>query len=133
MLFEVNKVGIFVIKCSIGSLGKDLEEPGVQNDMVKNATLAGSQNGSRTKSWGRPSNGFAKDILSQHIAMNNVQNPIVIDQNYCHENKDCPGQVTSVLNDLRITVIPLEDVKLAYRNGPAGDIVIHFTGCLPSL
>jgi polygalacturonase len=115
----VTIVRFFVIKWSNGSLGKDLEESGVQNEMVKNVTLAGSQNGLRIKSWGRPSNGFAKDILSQHIAMNNVQNPIVIYQNYCHENKDCPGQVTSVLNDLRITVIPLEDVKLTYRNGPA--------------
>jgi polygalacturonase len=129
----VTIVRFFVIRWSNGSLGKDLEESGVQNEMVKNVTLAGSQNGLRIKSWGRPSNGFAKDILSQHIAMNNVQNPIVIYQNYCHENKDCPGQVTSVLNDLRITVIPLEDVKLTYRNGPADDIVIHFTGCLPSL
>jgi len=93
MLFEVNKVGIFVIKFSIGSLGKDLEEPGVQNVTVKNVTLTDSQNGLRIKSWGRPSNGFAKDILFQHVVMTNVQNPIVIDQNYCPDNKDCPGQV----------------------------------------
>ena len=90
----VTIVRFFVIKWSNGSLGKDLEEPGVQNEMVKNATLAGSQNGSRTKSWRRPSNGFARDILSQLVAMNNVQNPIFIDQNYCHENKDCHGQIT---------------------------------------
>ncbi|KAL3583309.1 hypothetical protein D5086_014370, partial [Populus alba] len=77
---------------SIGSLGKDLEEPGVQNVTVKNVTLTDSQNGLRIKSWGRPSNGFAKDILFQHVVMTNVQNPIVIDQNYCPDNKDCPGQ-----------------------------------------
>lgn len=89
----VTIVRFFVIKWSNGSLGKDLEESGVQNEMVKNVTLAGSQNGLRIKSWGRPSNGFAKDILFQHVVMTNVQNPIVIDQNYCPDNKDCPGQV----------------------------------------
>ena len=86
-----------MIKCSIGSLGKDLEEPGVQNVTVKNVTLTDSQNGLRIKSWGRPSNGFAKDILFQHVVMTNVQNPIVIDQNYCPDNKDCPGQVILIL------------------------------------
>ena len=60
---------------------------------VKTATFTGTQNGVRIKSWGRPSNGFAKNILFQHAVMTNVQNPIVIDQNYCPGNKGCPGQV----------------------------------------
>ncbi|PNT28876.2 hypothetical protein POPTR_007G144500v4 [Populus trichocarpa] len=125
---------------SIGSLGKDLEEPGVQNVTVKNVTLTDSQNGLRIKSWGRPSNGFAKDILFQHVVMTNVQNPIVIDQNYCPDNKDCPGQASGIkisnvtYKDIHgtsatqvavkfdcskkhpCTGIRLEDVKLTYRN-----------------
>ncbi|KAM3702185.1 hypothetical protein ACJW31_04G006300 [Castanea mollissima] len=76
---------------SIGSLGKDQHEPGVQNVTVKTATFTGTQNGVRIKSWGRPSNGFAKNILFQHAVMTNVQNPIIIDQNYCPDNKGCPG------------------------------------------
>ncbi len=79
--------------CSIGSLGKDQQEAGVQNVTVKTVTFTGTQNGVRIKSWGRPSNGFARNILFQHVVMVNAQNPIVIDQNYCPGNKGCPGQV----------------------------------------
>ncbi|KAF9663099.1 hypothetical protein SADUNF_Sadunf17G0003300 [Salix dunnii] len=76
---------------SIGSLGKESPEAGVQNVTVKTTTFTGTQNGLRIKSWGRPSNGFARHILFQHAVMNNVQNPIVIDQNYCPGEKNCPG------------------------------------------
>ena len=65
----------------------------MQNVTVKTTTFTGTENGLRIKSWGRPSNGFARDILFQHAVMNNVQNPIVIDQNYCPGEKNCPGQV----------------------------------------
>lgn len=65
----------------------------MQNVTVKTATFTGTQNGVRIKSWGRPSNGFARNILFQDVIMNNAQNPIVIDQNYCPGDDDCPGQV----------------------------------------
>lgn len=81
--------------CSIGSLGRDLNEPGVQNVTVKTVTFTGTQNGVRIKCWGRPSNGFVRNVLFQDAVMTNVQNPIVIDQNYCPDNKGCPGQVIS--------------------------------------
>ncbi|CAI0470478.1 unnamed protein product [Linum tenue] len=68
---------------SIGSLGKNVNEPGVQNVTVKSTTFTGTTNGLRIKSWGKPSNGFARNILFQHATMNNVQNPIFIDQRYC--------------------------------------------------
>lgn len=79
--------------CSIGSLGKEHEEPGVQNVTVKTVTFTGTQNGVRIKSWGRPSTGFARNILFQHAVMTDVKNPIVIDQHYCPDEKNCPGQV----------------------------------------
>lgn len=79
--------------CSIGSLGKEQEDDGVQNVTVKTVTFTGTQNGLRIKSWGRPSTGFARNILFQHALMVNVKNPIVIDQNYCPGEKGCPGQV----------------------------------------
>ncbi|XP_065636772.1 polygalacturonase [Quercus suber] len=81
---------------SIGSLGKDQQEAGVQNVTVTTVTFTGTQNGVRIKSWGRPSNGFARNILFQHVTMQDVQNPIVIDQNYCPGNEGCPGQVSGV-------------------------------------
>lgn len=82
--------------CSIGSLAKEFQELGVENVTVKTIKFIGTENGVRIKSWGRPSNGFARNIIFQHATMVNVQNPIVIDQNYCPNQKDCPGQVRSL-------------------------------------
>ncbi|CAN1288975.1 unnamed protein product [Linum perenne] len=128
---------------SIGSLGKEFHEAGVQNVTVKTVTFTGTENGVRIKSWGRPSTGFAKDILFQHVVMNNVHNPIVIDQNYCPDEKNCPGQASGVkVSDVTYqdihgssqtevavkficsgsnpcTGLRLEDVKLTYKNKAA--------------
>ncbi|KAK1382182.1 Polygalacturonase [Heracleum sosnowskyi] len=128
---------------SIGSLGKDLQEPGVQNVTVKTVTFTGTQNGARIKSWGRPSSGFVRNVLFQHITMVNVKNPIVIDQNYCPNKKNCPGQNSGVkISDIsyedihgssatKIAVqfdcskknpcsrIKLDNVKLTYGNQPS--------------
>ncbi|XP_073128717.1 polygalacturonase-like [Henckelia pumila] len=81
---------------SIGSLGKDYDEAGVQNVTVKTVTFKDAQNGLRIKTWGRPSKGFVYNVVFQHAIMTNVQNPIVIDQNYCPGGKNCPGQVSGV-------------------------------------
>ncbi|KAF3959825.1 hypothetical protein CMV_015399 [Castanea mollissima] len=137
---------------SIGSLGKDQQEAGVQNVTVKTVTFTNTQNGLRIKSWGRPSNGFAKDILFQHAVMTNVQNPILIDQNYCPGNKGCPGQASGVkisgvtYQDIHGTSatevavkfdcspgnpcsrIRLEDVKLTYKNQVAQASCSHAAG-----
>ncbi|KAL9432106.1 hypothetical protein AB3S75_027175 [Citrus x aurantiifolia] len=75
--------------------------------------------------------------------MNNVDNPIIIDQNYCPDNENCPGQASGVkISDViyqdihgtsgtevgvkldcssknPCTGISLEDVKLVYKNQPA--------------
>ncbi|KAJ0092561.1 hypothetical protein Patl1_26948 [Pistacia atlantica] len=128
---------------SIGSLGKDLKEPGVQNVTVKTATFTGTQNGLRIKSWGRQSSGFARNILFQHAVMTNVQNPIIVDQNYCPDNINCPGKVSGVkISDVTYqdvhgtsatavavkfdcsskypcSRIRMENVKLTYKNQPA--------------
>ena len=78
---------------SIGSLGRDLNEDGVQNVTLTNAVFSGSDNGVRIKTWARASNGFVRNVVFQNIIMNNVENPIVIDQNYCPNSRGCPGQV----------------------------------------
>ncbi|XP_044466914.1 polygalacturonase-like isoform X1 [Mangifera indica] len=137
---------------SIGSLGKHLEEPGVQNVTVKTTTFTGTQNGVRIKSWGRPSNGFARNILFQHAVMSNVQNPIIIDQNYCPDNINCPGRVSGVkISDVTYqdihgssatavavkfdcsseypcSRIRMENVKLTYNNQVASASCSHADG-----
>ncbi|XP_030527795.1 polygalacturonase [Rhodamnia argentea] len=81
---------------SVGSLGEDANEDGVQNVTVTGAVFKGTQNGVRIKSWGRPSNGFARTISFRNILMKNVFNPIIIDQNYCPDNSNCPNQNSGV-------------------------------------
>ncbi|WVZ06766.1 hypothetical protein V8G54_020112 [Vigna mungo] len=90
------------IKCgpghgvSIGSLGKNVEEKGVENVTLTNAIFSGSDNGVRIKTWARPSNGFVRNVLFQNIVMDKVKNPIIIDQNYCPNNQGCPGQTSGI-------------------------------------
>nr|KYP43649.1 Polygalacturonase [Cajanus cajan] len=137
---------------SIGSLGKDLKEAGVQNVTVKTVTFTGTQNGVRIKTWGRPSTGFVRNVLFQDAIMVNVQNPVIIDQNYCPDNKGCPGQASGVkVSDVtyqdihgtsatQVAVkfdcsskfpcsrIRMEDVKLTYKNQPAISSCNHAVG-----
>lgn len=70
-----------------------MEEAGVQNVTVKTVTFTGTENGLRVKTWARPSNGFVRGVLFQHAVMVNVQNPIIIDQQYCPNDNNCPNQV----------------------------------------
>ncbi|XP_068648428.1 polygalacturonase-like [Aristolochia californica] len=128
---------------SIGSLGKDQNEDGVQNVTVRSVVFTGTENGLRIKSWGRASNGFVQGVIFQDAIMNNVDNPIIIDQNYCPGNHGCPDQSSGVkisgvsYNDIRgtsgtevalkldcsgsnpCTGIGLENIKLTYQNRPA--------------
>ncbi|KAK6138701.1 hypothetical protein DH2020_027563 [Rehmannia glutinosa] len=91
---------------SIGSLGWDMQEEGVQNVTVKTATFTGTQNGVRVKTWARPSNAFVRDVLFQHVVIQNAQNPIIIDQNYCPDHQNCPTEGSGV----RISDITYQDV-----------------------
>lgn len=79
--------------CSIGSLGKDMDEQGVENVTVQKTFFKGTKNGFRIKSWARPSNGFVEGVRFINATIQNVQNPIVIDQNYCPHKLNCPRQV----------------------------------------
>lgn len=79
--------------CSIGSLGKEYQEKGVQNVTVKTTVFTGTENGLRIKSWARASNGFVKGVVFENATMQNVENPIIIDQNYCPHDIGCPDQV----------------------------------------
>ncbi|ESW12798.1 hypothetical protein PHAVU_008G143500 [Phaseolus vulgaris] len=90
------------IKCgpghgvSIGSLGQKVDEKGVENVTLTNAIFSGSDNGVRIKTWARPSNGFVRNVLFQNIVMDKVENPIIIDQNYCPNNQGCPSQTSGI-------------------------------------
>ncbi|XP_057441408.1 polygalacturonase-like [Lotus japonicus] len=80
---------------SIGSLGADNSEAEVSNVMVNGATLRGTTNGVRIKTW-QGGSGYAKNIKFLNIKMQNVTNPIIIDQNYCDQAEPCQEQDSSV-------------------------------------
>ncbi|KAG5570602.1 hypothetical protein H5410_060368 [Solanum commersonii] len=91
---------------SIGSLGWEMKEAGVQNVTVKTSSFTGTENGVRVKTWSRPSNGFVRNVLFQHVVMNNLENPFIIDQNYCPSNGNCPEQGSGI----KVSDITYEDV-----------------------
>ncbi|PON65852.1 Glycoside hydrolase [Parasponia andersonii] len=67
---------------SVGSLGKWPYDKGCTGILVQNCTLRNTTNGARIKTWSGPTSGEASNIVYENIIMNNVKNPIIIDQNY---------------------------------------------------
>ncbi|OVA14949.1 Glycoside hydrolase [Macleaya cordata] len=95
---------------SIENLGKDHEEEGVQNVMVKNVVFTGTQNGLRIISWRRPSNGFVRGVVFKQVVMNNVQNPILIDQNYCPPSNE-EGCLIGQNSGIQISRVTFANIK----------------------
>ncbi len=91
---------------SIGSLGDHNSEAHVNNVTVDNVRLYGTANGARIKTW-QGGKGSAKNIVFQNMVMDNVWNPIIIDQNYCDSSTPCKQQVYKVKTEfwtkLRLT------------------------------
>lgn len=68
---------------SVGSLGRGQKGDTVRKLTVKNCTFTGSTNGIRIKTWAQSFPGVASEFRFEDILMNNVYNPIIIDQEYC--------------------------------------------------
>lgn len=67
---------------SVGSLGKYETENDVRGIIVKNCTFANTDNGIRIKSWPGSQPSQATGMIFQDLIMENVRNPIIIDQEY---------------------------------------------------
>ncbi|VFQ90592.1 unnamed protein product [Cuscuta campestris] len=91
---------------SIGSLGWEMEEQGVKNVTVSGATLRDTTNGFRIKTWSKPSHGFVSNIVFEHGVMHDVQNPIIIDQNYCPT-----GSCTRQGSGVKISDVSYQDIR----------------------
>ncbi|KAK7305350.1 hypothetical protein VNO77_43255 [Canavalia gladiata] len=101
---------------SVGSLGKYPREKPVSGFTVKNCTLNNTQNGVRIKTWpNTPVNITVTDITFEDITMINVNNPIIIDQEYCPWNQ-CTGKGPS---NIRISEVVFKNITgtSASRNG----------------
>nr|TKS18441.1 hypothetical protein D5086_0000001100 [Populus alba] len=68
---------------SIGSLGRYHDEQPVIGVTVRNCTLTNTENGVRIKTWPASPSGVASNVNFEDIIMNNVSNPVLIDQEYC--------------------------------------------------
>ncbi|KAK9103119.1 hypothetical protein Sjap_020373 [Stephania japonica] len=87
---------------SIGSLGKNQNEQGVQNVTVKTAVFTGTQNGVRIKTWAKPNQGFVRGVLN--ITGSSASEMAV---NFdCSKTNPCTG-------------IVLDIVDLTYESNPA--------------
>ncbi|XP_057982118.1 polygalacturonase-like [Malania oleifera] len=80
---------------SLGSLGAHNSKAHVSHVTINGARLTGTTNGVRIKTW-QGGSGSASNIKFQNIEMDNVTNPIIIDQNYCDQKEPCPEQASAV-------------------------------------
>ncbi|XP_047320790.1 exopolygalacturonase-like [Impatiens glandulifera] len=93
---------------SIGSLSKYKDEQPVEGIFVSNCTLTGTMNGVRIKSWPTsPGPGSASNMHFKNIIMNNVSNPIIIDQEYCPSNQ-CIKKSSS---ELKISNVSFKNIR----------------------
>ncbi|XP_058213799.1 exopolygalacturonase [Rhododendron vialii] len=69
---------------SVGSLGKYPNEGDVKGLVVRDCNMTETMNGIRIKTWpDSPGLSSATNMTFENIVMNNVTNPIIIDQAYC--------------------------------------------------
>ncbi|XP_071690990.1 probable polygalacturonase At1g80170 [Rutidosis leptorrhynchoides] len=80
---------------SIGSLGKDNSTGIVSKVVLDTAFLKGTTNGLRIKTW-QGGSGYVNAVRYQNVKMENVANPIIIDQFYCDSPKSCQNQTSAV-------------------------------------
>nr|QDK56826.1 polygalacturonase [Mangifera indica] len=83
---------------SIGSLGKYNSCSQIQDVTVDGAFISNTENGLRIKTW-QGGSGFAADIKFRNVLMENVSNPIIIDQYYCDSSTPCANQTSAVKMD----------------------------------
>ncbi|PIN06742.1 Polygalacturonase [Handroanthus impetiginosus] len=117
------KVQVLGITCgpghgiSIGSLGSGNSEEYVSDVLVNGAKLSGTTNGVRIKTW-QGGSGSASNIKFQNVEMQNVQNPIIIDQNYCDQDEPCQEQGSAV----QVKNVVYQSIK----GTSASDVAIDF-------
>lgn len=92
---------------AVGSLGKYPKEEPVVGIFVRNCTITGTNNGVRVKTWPASEPGEASDIHFEDIIMNNVSNPVLIDQEYCPSGQ-CTKQIPS---KVKISKVSFKNIR----------------------
>ncbi|CAA2981134.1 polygalacturonase At1g48100 [Olea europaea subsp. europaea] len=89
---------------SIGSLGNHNSSACASNITVRDCMIKNSDNGVRIKTW-QGGSGAVSGVTFENIHMDNVRNPIIIDQFYCL-SKTCTNHTSAVyLSDIQYTSI----------------------------
>ncbi|CAK7333269.1 unnamed protein product [Dovyalis caffra] len=86
------------------SLGKDNSTGIVTKVVLDTAFLRETTNGLRIKTW-QGGHGYVRGVRFENVGMDNVTNPIIIDQFYCDSPKACQNQTSAV-----------EISEIVYRN-----------------
>ncbi|XP_059274579.1 polygalacturonase-like [Lycium ferocissimum] len=125
---------------SVGSLGKSPGELPVVGVFVQNCTFIDTDNGVRVKTWPASHDGVVRDLHFEDIIVQNVSNPVVIDQGYCPYNqckKELPSQVKISkvsFKNIKGTSRTQEAIQLMCSKGvpcegvEVGDIDIKYSG-----
>ncbi|XP_052730079.1 polygalacturonase [Vigna angularis] len=93
---------------SIGSLGKHKKEEPIDGITIKGCTLKETDNGVMIKtSPSEPETVTITNLVFEDITMENVKNPIIIDQEYCPSNQCSKKQPSKV----KISKVTIKNIK----------------------
>ncbi|XP_074378126.1 exopolygalacturonase-like [Apium graveolens] len=86
---------------SIGSIGKNTNDSSVSGVHVSSCTMTNTENGVRIKTYTSDCAATISDVTFQNITVDQSQNPIIIDQNYCGGHETCSGNSHVKVSDVK--------------------------------